>query len=60
MNKTLTTKKLDKTAKELQEFILQAKRKLLEVDVMAGEIEIEAKKGKLKSYKTAGDLIKNL
>lgn len=60
MGKILTTKRLDKTADELQELVRQAKRKLLEVDVMVGEAEIQTKKGKLKSYKNAEQLIKDL
>lgn len=60
MSKLAAVKELDKTTKELQEFILQAKRKLLEVDVMVGESEIKTKKTKLKSYQSVDDLVKDL
>ena len=54
----MITKKLNKTANEMQDLVKKTKRKLLEFEVMMSLSDIAA--GKVKIYKKAEDFFKTL
>lgn len=54
----LLTRKIERGARELESFILKAKRRLLEFEVLQSALEI--KKGKGKIYDSASEFMKSL
>lgn len=54
----LLTKKMERGARELESFILKAKRKLLEFEVLQSHMEIRQGKGKV--YHSASEFMKSL
>ncbi len=58
MTKAMITKKINKTASDMQDLIAKFKRKLLELDVMVGLSEIKQGKGEI--FKSAKDLFRKL
>ena len=54
----LLTKRLARGARDLESFILKAKRKLLEFEALQSEMEIREGKGKV--YESAGEFMKSL
>lgn len=54
MIQAILEKKIDRAASEFQDLLAKSKRKLLELEVMLSINEI--RKGRLETFKTAGDL----
>lgn len=58
MTQATITKKLNKTAEEMNEIIKKSQRKLLELEVMLSMAEVKA--GKVKVFKRVDDFFKHL
>lgn len=58
VTKTIQSEKLEEAAEEMRKVVKNAKRKLLEFDVMMSEAEIKA--GQFETFNTAKELIKSL
>lgn len=54
----LLTKKIERGARELESFILKARRRLLEFEVLQSALEIKERKGKI--YDSASEFVKSL